>query len=157
MNAQSYALRLLKSRIRSAWELDQALMRRGVEEAERTKVIDLLKEIKLVDDEQFARAWLHTRDRLSPRGEYVLKMELAQKGISKEIIAQALAERKVEISEEGDGETLQEKEITQGKKIIAGKQRALAHLDSETRNRRLTALLLRRGFSYDTARRILDV
>jgi regulatory protein len=149
----NYALRLLKNRLKSAWEIDQALLRRGVEEADRQLVITRLTEMDLLNDLRFARAWIHTRDRLAPRGEYLLKMELIKKGIPKEIITEALTERKQNVEDE-EQEQLSEEELARN--LLASKERAYAHLDSETRKRRLTSLLMRRGFSYETARRILN-
>ena len=153
MNARSYALRLLKNRLRSAWEIDQALLRKGVEEPERQEVIEELTRVDLINDQRYATAYVHTRDRLAPRGEYVLRMELAKHGISKELISAALATRREEAVDE-DAE--QPTELELATQLIQGKERAYAHLDPETRKRRLTSLLMRRGFSYDIARRILD-
>lgn len=149
----NYALRLLKNRLKSAWEIDQALLRREVEEADRQEVIRRLIELDLVNDLRFARAWVHTRDRLAPRGEYLLKMELIKRGISKDIIAEVLAERRTNVDDD-EQEQLSEEQLARN--LLAGKERAYARLDPETRKRRLTSLLMRRGFSYETARRILN-
>jgi regulatory protein len=152
-SARSLALRMLKSRLRSAWEIDQALLRREVEPAERREVIEQLIELDLINDERYARSYINTRDRLSPRGEYVLRMDLAKKGLAKEIIDQALRNRREEME---DDESDRPDAETQARQVIGGKMRAYAHLDPLTRNRRLTSLLMRRGFSYDVARRILE-
>lgn len=146
------ALRLLKSRLRSAWEIDQALAKRGVEEAERQAVLEQLRELDLVNDQRFAEAWVHTRDALAPRGEFVLQQELYKKGLDRDLIQSVLRKRKEE-SENEDEEQLTDIELA--KKLLAGKERAYAHLTPEVRERRLMSLLMRRGFSYDTAKRIL--
>lgn len=148
------ALRLLKSRLRSAWEIDQALAKRGIEEPERQKVLTQLKEADLVNDRRFAEAWVHTRDNLAPRGAFVLQQELAQKGVDKELIRSVLLQRKTESEDE---EAEQRTDLELAKQLIEGKERAYAHLAPEVRERRLMALLMRRGFSYDTAKRILKV
>ena len=149
---KTYALRLIKTRLRSAWEIDQALLVRGVESDERQAVIDELTTHKLLDDSRYARAWVHTRDRLSPRGEKMLRLELQAKHISKEIIAEVLQERRDTVDDD-EVEQLSEDELA--RKLVEGKMRAYAHLTPDVRNRRLTGVLLRRGFSYDVARRIL--
>lgn len=148
----SYALRMLKSRLRSAWEIDQALARRGVDEPERQAVLEQLSELDLINDQRFAEAWVHTRDLLAPRGAFILQMELSKKGIDKEIIKKVLHERKElgadESSDQPDEEAL-------ARQLLEGKERAYAHLSPEVRERRLLSLLMRRGFSYETAKRIL--
>lgn len=148
----TYAFRLLKNRLRSAWEIDQALARRGVEESERQAVLEQLSELDLINDQRFAEAWVHTRDLLAPRGAFILQMELVKKGIDKEIIKKVLRERQDlaadEASDQPDEETL-------ARKLLEGKMRAYAHLTPEVRERRLLSLLMRRGFSYETAKRIL--
>ena len=152
-SALSYALRLVNRRLRSAWELDQALLRKGVELEEREAVMSEMVRFKLIDDEHYALAWIHTRDRLSPRGESVLRMELRQKHVDDEIIAHALRQRREDANDEASDQ-MSEEELA--KVLIKGKSRAYAHLSKEVRERRLIALLMRRGFSYDVARRILE-
>lgn len=148
-----YCLRLLKRRPYSVHELEQAMQRKGIEAEERTQTLSQLAELDLVSDLRFARAWVHTRDRLMPRGAQLLRQELIQKGISKDIVQQVLAERAEEAAEE-ESEQPSEEELA--RRIVQGKERLYANLDPEVRYRRLMALLQRRGFSYDVIRRILN-
>jgi regulatory protein len=148
----NYALRLLKNRLRSAWEIDQALARRGVKDEERLAVIEQLIEIDLINDQRFTEAWVHTRDLLAPRGEFVLQQELTKKGIDRDLIKKVLRERKELADDESND---QPDEETLARKLLEGKMRAYAHLAPEVRERRLISLLMRRGFSYDVAKRIL--
>lgn len=152
-SSTSYALRFLKRRLRSAWEVDQALVVRGVDEVERLGVLSELTANGLIDDRRFALAWVHTRDRLSPRGEKVLRMELKEKHVPQEVIDDVLRQRRDDAQNDEASDQMTEEELA--RKLLQGKMRAYAHLSAEVRNRRLTAVLLRRGFSYDVARRIL--
>ena len=145
----AYAASLIKLRLRSAWEIDQALLRRGVEEDERSATITKLTEVGLLDDERFALAWVHTRDRLAPRGEWLIKQELKRKGIDEATIHKAFEER----FEGGEEET----EFKQAMRFVEKKLARYENLPRETRNRRLSSLLQRRGFSSDTVRRILNL
>jgi len=153
VDALSYSLRLLKSRLRSEFEINQALSKHGVEPDLRQETIDKLKEAKLIDDLRFAKAWVHTRDLLSPRGSLVLKQELQQKGISPELIQTVLSERRAAAEEE---ETDQPTEIEQGRELIRRRQRTYANLDPQTRQRRQISFLQRRGCSYDVIKRIRE-
>ena len=144
----AYALRLLKVRLRSRAELDQGMQRKGFLPEERTATLDKLVGADLVNDGRFARSWISSRDRLAPRGAALLKMELAQKGIDKEIVEQALYER-----ESADDVP---DEFSQAKDLVERRERQYTGLPREVRARRLTSFLLRRGFSYGTIKRILD-
>lgn len=153
MDALSYTLRLLKTRLRSEWEIDQALLRRGVEPDARHQTIATLKESGLINDQRFARAWVHTRDLLSPRGKIVLRQELLQKGIDPQLITEVLAER-AQLAQEEDDDQPTELELAQD--LARRKESSYARLDPKTRERRLGAFLTRRGFSYDVIKRILN-
>lgn len=145
-----YCLRLLKTRLRSSHELDVALERRGIADEERVTALQTLTELQLVDDVRFATAWVHTRDKLSPRGESVLRLELLQKGIAKEIIEEALEQRRQPSDE-------QPTELELALELLRRKERQFAHLVPLVKQRRQIALLQRRGFSYALIKRILVV
>ncbi len=148
-----YCLALLKRRLRSARELEEGMKRKGFEPEERAEVLARLVENGLIDDLRFARSWVHTRDRLAPRGAPVLRQELYQKGIAKETIDFVIKERAEEAKEE-DGDQPDDLELAA--KLVAGRQRLYSNLTPEVRKRRLMAFLMRRGFAYDTVRRILE-
>ena len=56
--AREAALRLLAVRARSEGELDDRLKRKGFDERTSAEVVAALKRVGLVDDEDFARAWV---------------------------------------------------------------------------------------------------
>jgi len=152
-SARSYALNILKRRLRSVWELDQALIRKEVSAEERQVIITELKEANLLNDERFALAWVHTRDRLAPRGTYILEQELRQKGIDKATIRLVMNIRAEEIRDEPG---LNPDEDEQIQMLVQRKERLYANLPKEVRYRRLLAYLSRRGFSPERVRRILN-
>jgi regulatory protein len=149
----SYCARLLKQRLRSRHELETAMTRRGIEASAQQGALASLAELGLVDDLRLAKAWVHDRDRLAPRGAAVLRQELILKGISREVIDQVLADRKAEAADE---EAEQPSELDLARRLAAGKERLYAGLSEEVRRRRLAGFLQRRGFSYDVVRRILE-
>ena len=124
------------------------MQRKGYLEPERMSILEQLTGVDLLNDERFAKAWITSRDRLSPRGIPLLKMELAQKGVSKEVVEAALNNR------EADGETPDE--LIQARELVERRARQYASLPKEVRDRRVTSFLMRRGFSYGTIKRILD-
>ena len=122
------------------------MARKGVDEAEQRQVIKDLALLGLVDDRQYARSWVHTRDALAPRGAFVLSQELKRKGISQDIIKEALAER-------AENESLDDEQI---KRLVKSRERLYAGFPEEVRKRRLLSFLQRRGFSYGSISRILN-
>ena len=147
-----YSLNLLNRRLRSKDELVQALLKKKFELEEINTAIAALEEINLVDDYKFSLAWVHTRDRLAPRGKAVLRLELMQKGIPNHLIEKVLWERDEQAADQEDE---QPEEVELARSIMQGKERLYSNLGPEVRKRRLMALLQRRGFSYDVIRRIL--
>ena len=153
-SARSFALNLLKRRLRSAWEIDQALSRRQVPAEERAEIIQSLTEANLINDFRYGMAWVHTRDRLNPRGAYFLEQELRQRGIDKATIRLVMAKRAEEIAEEPE---LNPDEETQILQLIESKERSYKHLPEEVKKRRLMGFLSRRGFAPERVRRILEL
>ena len=85
------AVRALRTRDRSAAELDARLARRGVGDAEREQTLETLERIGYVDDERFAR----TRSgQLAARGsgDALIRHDLESRGIAADVVEAALAE-----------------------------------------------------------------
>jgi regulatory protein len=148
----TYCLILIKRRLRTRYEIEQALKRKETSPEDIDAVLKDLEEHGLIDDRRFAEAWVHTRDKLAPRGKSLLGAELMQKGVDKATIQAVLRDRENQAEDEEDD---QPTEYDLAKEIVQGRQRVYSNLTDEVRKRRLTALLMRRGFSYDTIRRIL--
>lgn len=140
-HAMAASLRLLSYRPRSEAELRQRLSRRGAPPALVEMTLARLRELGLVDDAAFARAWVEGRERASPRGRSLLRHELRAKGVADEALAAPL-------------EDVDEEDAA----LRAGERRAAALRDlpyPEFR-RRLGSFLRRRGFSYETVRSTVD-
>jgi regulatory protein len=136
--AHEAALRYLDYRPRSAEEIRRHLKSKDVEPDVIDEVVGRLSEVGLLDDRAFARYWLENRSDFRPRGEHALRMELRQKGVSDDIIAEALSQ------EHDEDDLAYRAAATQARKIRA--------TDPREFRRKLEAHLARRGFSYDTAR-----
>jgi regulatory protein len=127
------AIHYLNYRPRSEFELRDRLRRRGFDTETVEIVISRLKEQGLVDDTAFARYWAENRESFSPRSRWLTRVELRQKGITDEIIAEAVNV----IDDE-----------TSAYKAALGKAHSLRQVDDENFRRRLGEYLKRRGFSY---------
>ena len=125
-------------------ELEQALSRKGVAADIAAAVLDRLAEVGLVDDEAFARAFVASRQRSRPRGRRALEAELFRKGVAREIADRVLAD----LAEEEDP-------VEAARRAVAPKLRGLSGRPAEEVRRKAEQFLLRRGFSYSTAREAL--
>lgn len=135
------ALRLLASRPRSEQEVRERLTRRGLPPEIIQPALDRLKELGYVNDEEFARFWVEARSGSNPRGRIAVRRELRGKGVADDTAVAALEE----LPEEGSA-------LKAGRK----KARSLTGLEYQVFRTRLTGYLVRRGFSYETARATVD-
>lgn len=127
------ALEWVLVRPRSEKELKDYLFRKKAEESD--KIIDLLIKKGYVDDRKFAEYYVENRFVKKGISQKRLRMELAKKGISKEIIDEVVFGR-------DDNEEID--------KIIAKKR-------SKYDDEKLISYLCRQGFSYQLAQsRVLD-
>jgi len=102
-----------------------------------------LKELRLLDDEQFARSWVESRSK--KKGMRVIKQELFQKGISKEIIEEILSRNSLATSEEIVAQQLLERKLRQWKNLLPSEFKKKAY-----------DFLLRRGFEYEVVRSVVE-
>jgi regulatory protein len=130
------ALHFLSYRPRSSAEVQQNLMKRGVSEALVDETVTRLKRAGLLNDQEFARAWVENRNTFQPRSKSALRMELRRKGLSDEILQPVL-------DEQVDEETLA---FAAARKYA----RRLANLEWLEFRQKLGGFLARRGFSYST-------
>lgn len=130
------ALRFLNYRPRSEMEIRRKLTEIGFDESVIAETIERLRHANLISDTRFAREWVENRSAFRPRGRRVLAMELRQKGLADDVIQRAL-----------DG-TVDEEELAYQAAMRKG--RRWAELDYAAFRERLSAFLMRRGFSYGT-------
>ena len=127
------ALQYLSYRPRSESEMRERLKRRCFDGDIIETAISKLKEQELVDDTAFARFWKDNRQSFSPRSQWLIKLELSQKGITNDIIDKV-------ISQTDDDDSAYQAAL--------GKARSLSSPDREDFRRRLGSYLKRRGFNY---------
>jgi len=137
------ATRFLSSRPRSEKEIKNYLFKKRPKDEElRKEVLIELRALNLINDKDFVKWWLDQRSTFRPRGERLLIMELLNKGISKDLLEEMI-KGKIE-------------EIPLARKVILKKERALTDLPFFKKRQKIGDFLLRRGFSYETVKKILD-
>jgi len=80
------ALNFLSYRQRSEKEVRDKLKGKKISESNIENVINKLKELKYINDEQFAKMFLESKLFNKPQGKRLIQMKLAGKGIDKEVI-----------------------------------------------------------------------
>ena len=125
----------LSYRPRSVEEVRRHLSKKEYSDAVIDEVIEKLSQADLLDDHAFVDYWIEQREAFRPRGRFALRQELYQKGVSSEIIDEALAK-----VDEYDSA------------YRAGKQKAiqLAGTEEMEFRQKLGQFLQRRGFEFET-------
>lgn len=136
-------LRFASLRPRSEKEIELWFKRKGIDPQKSREVFNRVKNLKLVDDEDFARWWISQRSQFRPKGKIALFAELRQKGVGREIIEKALG-----------SENLSEKELA--REAAAKKLVGLARLPFEKKKEKLLSFLGRRGFPWEVAKDTVD-
>ncbi len=142
--AREMALRFISRRMRTSREVEEKLASKGFDRAVISGVVERLKSVGLIDDVEYARAFLRTSLKLRPRSYRSLNVELVRKGVSREIAASSVKE---------SAELVPEAEVA--KRLLAPASRRYEKLPPGERRRKLFSFLARRGFSLDTISELL--
>lgn len=147
-SAREDALKLLDRQRYTRRDLTRRLRDKGHAGAEIETTLDRLVEVGLVDDVEYARAFIAGRWARRAAGWRKIEQDLRGRGVSGETIA--AAKERFEAEQGGAAD-----ESGAARRVVEQAARKYAALDPRTRRQRLTALLLRRGFSYDTIEQVL--
>ncbi|HET7328685.1 MAG TPA: regulatory protein RecX [Nocardioidaceae bacterium] len=132
--ARTILLNKLTAQPRTRAELAEMLAKKLVPGEVATRVLDRFEEVGLVDDRAFARSWIESRQSGRGLARRALAQELRRKGVDDEVAREAL--------DEVDPET----EETTARDLVRRKLRTMSRLDDQTRVRRLTGMLARKGY-----------
>jgi SOS response regulatory protein OraA/RecX len=124
------ALRALRARDRSVFELESRLQRHGVGTTEQRETLELLARLGYVDDERFARSRAESLARRNC-GDEMIRADLEGRGVAAEQIDAALAGL--------------ESERDRVERIVAGKGRSA----------KTARFLAARGFSDDSVETVV--
>lgn len=141
------AVRFLGVRPRSEWEVRQNLQRyrprgsEGLDETQIEQVIERLRSQHYLDDEAFAHYWIDQRNRFKPMAPQALRYELRRKGVNNHII-----DAIVETETDPDAAALE---------VARRQAHRWVHLGEAEFQKKLTGLLQRRGFRWETIRNVI--
>lgn len=140
--AREAALKLLERTRRTRADLARRLRDKGYDEPVVAEVLERLAGVGLIDDVEYARAFLAGRWGRRAAGWRVLEQDLRKRGVPSEDIASARAR-----FEQAQGPA---DEVRLARRVAEQAERRYARLDPRIRRQRLYALLARRGFDGDT-------
>jgi len=142
--ALNSAYRSLTRRAHSRRELQEKLERKKFSHDTTQAVLAELETKKFLDDRSFAMGFARNRFQRRQFGRDRVALELKAKGIAKELIEETLSLLYDEMAEE-----------TLAQEVLKKRQRTMKRSLTATDHRRLVDYLHRRGFSYDTIRKVL--
>lgn len=138
--------RLWNIRSRSEKEIRDYFRIKGKEKISALAIKLVIKKLKqkgLLNDEEFAKAWVEARSK--KKGPRVLKQELLQKGIAREIIDEVISDKVEGISQEETASQLLKK-----------KMRVWKNLPTLEFKKKAYEFLTRRGFEYEIVKEIVE-
>jgi regulatory protein len=141
--ALQYDFLLLAFKARTTSELKQRLGRKGFSPEIVSRTVQRLVELKMIDDEGFARRFAEDRITIGHKGKWRIRGELLKRGVAEEHIEDALAT--------APDETAAAREVAE--KYLSRNRR----LEPDVLKRRLYAFLARRGFSPATIRHVINI
>jgi regulatory protein len=139
--ARLVATRQLAHRARSTAELRKTLAGRGFGEDAIAEVVKRFLELGYLNDADFARRWIASRDQVAPRGSRLLRQELRQKGIDAELADQLLAEAELD-------------DLETARRLAKRRMDRLRDVPQDKARQRLAGYLERRGFSLEIVHKI---
>lgn len=124
-------------------QLAQILVKREIPDRVALPLLDRFEEAQLINDAEFARAFVVSKLAMGGKSAMALRRELRQKGVADELIKEALSELD------------QDQEQLIANKLAAARYQRLLKLEPDVRYRRLSGFLMRRGFSSAIATRAI--
>ena len=143
--ALSLAYRYLSFRPRTVMEVEKYLQKKALKylftAGEIAAALELLKDQGYLNDLEFIKSFVNSRNLLKPKSKRVLKMELKGLGVSQMNIDTYFSENSTD-----EGELAQ--------KALRKKMKSLSLIpDEKKRFIKAVSFLQRRGFSYDVAKK----
>jgi regulatory protein len=116
----------------------------NISQPDGEKIIEKLKKDKFIDDHRFTEFFVRDKQKINKWGKEKIRYALKNKGLSQEIINEALAALPTENFE------------TSIRELLSKKSAELGKYKSHEKKNRLIRFAIQRGFEYDLIFRIID-
>lgn len=150
--AEEIALRKIKIRKRSEFEIESELKKNGINKYVIGVILEKLKSLRLIDDSDFAASYINDQIKFNKKSLKKIKLELFQKKIGRNIIEEALSRYKNESPDScGDIETC--------KKLILKKtaDNPLILKNNKELKSKIIRYLLNKGFDFDAVKKSMNL
>jgi regulatory protein len=140
------AYHFLNYKPRTEKEIRKKLREKKISEKNSDRIIKVLKDLKYLDDNQYAKLYLEEKLSNNPAGKRLISMKLSGKGISKEVISDVI-----------DSQYSEEKETKKAKELLSKylkKVRAKSEMDKRQKCYRY---LLSKGFDYEIVKSVCKI
>jgi len=135
-------LRFASLRPRSEKEFHDWLVKHKIHKSIHNDIFNRLKRLDFLNDRKFAVWWIEQRQVFRPKSSRVLRQELIQKGVKKDLIEEVLSEAKID-------------EVTQAKRILEKRKYFWEKFDGFTARKKMSEYLLRKGFDWDVIEKVI--
>jgi len=133
--ARRIALDALSRAARTRGQLEVLLQRKGFAPEVAAPVLDRFEEVGLIDDREYAETFVESRHRVRGQAGRALSMELRQRGVADDVIAEAV------------GGLDSEREFETACRIARSRYERMSAVPPEVKVRRLAGFLARKGYS----------
>jgi len=140
--ALEIALRFIKFRPRSRFEVERKLNFKKIPPEEIHKTISKLEKAGILNDLEFAKMWVRDRNLLKPRGRKLLFLELRKLGVDEGICEKAIDEEDIP-------------DLKKARIIVKNKMNLINNSSSNEVRKRIIGILLRKGFTWETINKVI--
>lgn len=138
------SLNFLSFRPRSEKELRDYLKKKKCDELIIQRIVENFKEHKFINDEEFAKWFIEQRTIIKPKAARIIKMELKQKGIDKDLIEVLLENGK-------------DSDFDKAKKLAEKRMPRYSRITEKRKvYEKLGRFLASKGFEWDTVKEVID-
>lgn len=142
-----YALRILSKKRYTCSEMQKKLKsyveKRELEEEQAGVVMERLKELRYLNDEEYARNYIEQRIRLKPRGKFLMNRELTGKGLNKDLVEEVIDDLEID-------------ELEVAVDALRRRSRVWKEMDERKFREKSFRFLSSRGFKVETIYKALE-
>lgn len=138
-------LRFVTLRPRSEYEIKRWFIRKKIVQQDIDRLTGKLKELGLINDEEFVKWWVSQRVEFRPKSRALLLHEVVQKGVGKELAKTVIEQLEQELPSDEE----------LAFQLIEKKKRTWERLDSESRKKKIIYFLQSRGFGWSVIRKFI--
>lgn len=139
IKAQNVAIQYIGYKMRTEKEVCRKLSEKEYSEEVIQKVVAFLKTYHYLDDYEYCCKYIKESIKLKPKGSFLIKMELKERGVAQEDIERALMDSEID-------------ELSLAVRLIHKKIADMSEVDDK-KKRQVFSMLQRKGFSLECIKR----